>query len=113
VQAVAQQPPDVAAMVADPGQPLDHGGHAVKGPVVGVEAMRAGTLPQRLVDAVQLLLGQAWGVPGGAGAAQRVQPAGAPLGVPAADVLPGDTQLVGDLGLLGSPVSRRWSSPVR
>ena len=56
VQPVAQQLPDVAAVVADPGQPLDHGGHAVEGPVVGVEAVGAGTLPQRLVDEVQLLV---------------------------------------------------------
>ncbi len=52
VQPVAQQLPDVAAMVADPGQPLDHGGDARQGPVVGVEAVGAGTLPERLVDAV-------------------------------------------------------------
>ena len=56
VEPVAQQLPDVAAMVGDPGQPLDHGGDAVKGPVVGWEAVRAGTLPQRLVNKVQLLL---------------------------------------------------------
>jgi hypothetical protein len=54
VQPVAQQLPDVAAMVGDPGQPLDHGGDAVKDPVVGVEAVRAGALPQRLVDGGQL-----------------------------------------------------------
>jgi len=52
VQAVAQQLPDVPGMVGDPGQPLDHGRHAGKGPVVGVEAVRPGTLPERLVDAV-------------------------------------------------------------
>jgi hypothetical protein len=54
VQPVAQQLPDVAAMVGDPGRPLDHGGDAVKGPVVGVEAVRAGPLPQRLVDGGEL-----------------------------------------------------------
>src|SRR5919198_3437086 len=42
VQPVAQQLPDVAAMVGDPGHPLDYGRHAVKGPVVGWEAVRAG-----------------------------------------------------------------------
>src|SRR5215207_582591 len=46
----AQQLPDVAGMVGDPGQPFDHGGDAGKGPVVGVEAVRAGALAQRLVD---------------------------------------------------------------
>jgi Type I restriction modification DNA specificity domain len=99
VQPAAQQLPHVAAMVGDPGQPLDHGGHAVKGPVVVVEAMRAGTLAQRLVDAVQLLLGQPWGVPGRAAACKRLRSTFAPQGVPAADVLPGDAQLAGDLGL--------------
>jgi hypothetical protein len=84
--AAAQQLPDVAGMVGDPGQPLDHRGDALKGPVVGVEAVGAGALPQRLVDRLQLLVGQAGRRPGGAGAAQRVGPALAPPGVPAADV---------------------------
>src|SRR5918994_7352935 len=97
--AAAQQLPGVAGMVADPGQPLDHGGDARKGPVVGVEAVGAGALAQRLVDGGKLGLRQARGVPGGATACQRVGPAGAPLGVPAADVLPGDAQFAGDLGL--------------
>jgi hypothetical protein len=51
---VAQQLPDVAAMVGNPGELLDQGGDAGKGPVVGVEAVRAGTLAQGLVDGVQL-----------------------------------------------------------
>src|SRR6266536_3362733 len=55
--AVAQQLPGVAAMVGDPGQPLDHAGDAGKGPVVGVEAVRAGTLAQRLVDGGKLGVG--------------------------------------------------------
>src|SRR6266511_88727 len=99
LQPVVQQLPDVAAMVADPGEPLDHGGDPGKGPVVGVEAVRAGALAQGLVDAVQLLVGQARGVPGRARAAQRLQPALAPLGVPAADILAGHPEGAGDLGL--------------
>src|SRR5262245_35962320 len=99
VQAAAQQLPHVAGVVADPGEPLDHRGDALKGPVVVVEAVRAGTPAQRLVDAVQLLLGQAWGVSGGAGAAQRLQPTGTPQRMPAADVLAGYPQGAGDLGL--------------
>jgi hypothetical protein len=51
VQAVAQLP-DVTAMVGDAGEPFDHGGHTLKGPVVVVVAVRAGTLPERLVDKV-------------------------------------------------------------
>jgi hypothetical protein len=31
-------------MVGDAGEPLDHGGHALEGPVVGVEAVRASAL---------------------------------------------------------------------
>jgi hypothetical protein len=42
VPPAAQQLPDVAGMVAHPGRPLDHGGDAGRGPVVGVEAVRAG-----------------------------------------------------------------------
>src|SRR6266542_1295793 len=97
--AVAQQLPDVAGMVGDPGEPLDHGGHAGKGPVVAVEAVAAGALAQRLVDGGKLSIGQARGVPGGAGAAQRLQPARLPPGVPAADVLAGHPEGAGDLGL--------------
>jgi hypothetical protein len=75
VQPVAQQLPDVPGMVGDPGELLDHRGDARKGPVVAVEAVHAGTLPQRLVDGGKLGRGQARGVPGRAGAAQRLQPA--------------------------------------
>jgi hypothetical protein len=99
VQPVAQQLPDVAAMVADPGQPLDHGRHTLKGPVVAVEAVRAGTLAQGLVDGVQLLVVKARGVASGTGAAQRLQPTLAPSGVPSADVLAGDPEGAGDLCL--------------
>jgi hypothetical protein len=67
--------------------------------VVGVEAGRAGALPQRLPEGLKLGLGQAGGRPGGAGAAQRILPTLAPLGMPAADVLAGDAELAGDLGL--------------
>src|SRR6266511_1699529 len=99
VQAVAQQLPDVAGMVTDAGQPLDNGRDPGQGPVVGVEAVGAGTLAQRPVDGDKLGVGQARGLPGGAGAAQRVQAAGAPARVPAADVLAGHAELVGELGL--------------
>jgi hypothetical protein len=99
VQPVAQQLPDVTGMVANPGQPLDHGRDPGQGPVVGVEPVDAGTLAQRLVDGGKLSIRQARGRPGGASAAQRIQAAGAPSGVPAADVLAGDTELAGDLGL--------------
>jgi hypothetical protein len=85
-------------MVGDPGHLLDHGGDARQGPVVGVEAVGAGTLAQRLVDGGKLGIRQARGGSGGAGAAQPLQPARLSLGVPAADVLAGDAQPVGDLG---------------
>src|SRR6266511_3683722 len=97
--AVAQQLPGVAGMVGDPGQLLDHRRDSGKGPVVGVEAVREGAFAQRLVNGGKLLVGQARGGAGRAGAAERVLPALAPTGVPAADDLPGHTQLVGDLGL--------------
>src|SRR4029453_4889134 len=91
--AVAQQLPGVAGVIGDPGQPFDHRGDAGKGPVVGVEAVRAGTLAQRLVNDGKLGIRQARGVPGGAGAAQPLQAAGLPLGVPAADVFPAPPRL--------------------
>src|SRR6266511_1469209 len=98
-QPAAQQLPHVTGMVGHPGHLLDHAGDPGESPVVGVEPVRAGALPERLPDSSKLRVGQARGVPGRAGAAQRLQPARAPLGVPAAGVLPGDTELAGDLGL--------------
>src|SRR5215207_2958736 len=95
----AQQLPGVAGMVAGPGQPLDHGGDARKGPVVSVEPMGPGALAQRLVDGGALDLRQARVRPGRATACQRLQPTRLPAGVPAADVLAGDPELAGDLGL--------------
>jgi hypothetical protein len=86
-------------MVADLGHLLDHARDPGKGPVVGVEPVRASALPERLPDGGKLGIRQARDVPGRAGAAQRLQSARAPLGVPAAGVLPGDTQFAGDLGL--------------
>jgi hypothetical protein len=74
----AQQLPGVAGMVAVTGPPLDHGGDAGKGPVVGVEPMRAGALAQRLVQVVELLVVKARVGPGGAAACQRLQPALSP-----------------------------------
>jgi len=71
VQAVAQQLPDVPGMMGDPGQLLDGSGDAGKRPVVGVEAVRAGTLAQRLLDGGKLGVGQARGRPGRTGAAAR------------------------------------------
>src|SRR6266545_2094844 len=53
----------------------DHAGDAGKRPVVGGEAVGAGTLTQRLVDGGKLLSNRRGAPLGGAGAAQRVQPA--------------------------------------
>jgi hypothetical protein len=105
----------VAGMVADPSLALDHGGDAGQRPMVGVEPVDAGTLAQRLLQVVELLVGQARGRPSRAGAAQGVGAAGAPQGMPAAGVLPGDAELAGDLGLgaaggNSSPASRRTRS---
>ena len=98
-QPAAQQLPDVPRMVGDPGLLLDHHGDPGQGPMVAVEAVRAGTFAQCLGEVVELLVRQARGMSGGAGAAQRVQPTRPPQRVPAADVLAGHTELVGDLGL--------------
>src|SRR5215212_4335153 len=95
----AQQLPGVAGMVAGPGESLDHGGDAGKGPVVGVEAAGAGTLAQRGIQVVELLVVKARVGPGRPTACQRFQPARLPAGVPAADVLAGHPQFTGDLGL--------------
>src|SRR4029450_6310043 len=92
----AQQLPGMAAMVGDAGEPLDHGGDALKGPVVGVEAMGAGALAQRLADGGTLGLRQARVRPGGTAACQLVQPARLPTDVPAADVLAGHPEGAGD-----------------
>src|SRR4029453_8057064 len=95
----AQQLPGVAGMVAVTGPLLDHRGDAGQGPVVGVKAVGAGALAQRGLQVVELLVGKARVAPGRATAGQRLQPALAPAGVPAADVLAGHPELAGDLGL--------------
>jgi len=95
----AQQLPGVAGMVAVTGPLLDHGGDALKGPVVGIEPVRAGALAERLVQVAELLVRKARGRPGGATTGQRLQPTRLPAGVPAADVLAGHPELAGDLGL--------------
>src|SRR5215218_9587836 len=95
----AQQLPGVTGMVGDTGPLLDHGGDALKGPVVGVEAVGAGALAERLVQVVELLVVKAPVGPGRAAAGQRRQPVRLPTGVPAADVLAGHPELAGDLGL--------------
>src|SRR5215216_5150494 len=91
----AQQLPGVAGMVAGPGESLDHGGDAGKGQVVGVEAAGAGTLAQRGIQVVELLVVKARVGPGRPTACQRFQPARLPAG----DVLAGHPQFTGDLGL--------------
>ena len=63
-QPTAQQLPHVPGMVGDPGHLLDHRSNALKGPVVGVEAMRPGALSERLTDCLKLSIGQARGVAG-------------------------------------------------
>jgi hypothetical protein len=70
-QAAAQQLPHVPGMIADRGELLDHRGDTGKGPVIVVEAVRAGTLAQRLVDGGELGVGQAWSGSGRAGATLR------------------------------------------
>jgi hypothetical protein len=67
-QPAAQQLPHVPGMVGNPGRLLDHVRDAGQGPVVGVEPVRTGAFTQRPLEIVQLLVGQARGVPGGAGA---------------------------------------------
>ena len=89
----------MARMVSDPGLLLDHRRDAGQRPMVGVEPVDARTLAQRLFQIVELLVGQARGQPGGAGAAQCVGSASAPPRMPAAGVLPGHAELAGDLGL--------------
>src|SRR5215207_10197355 len=98
-QPAAQQLPHMTGVVGDPGDLLDHRSDALKGPVVGVEAVRLGALSERLTDRLKLSIGQARSVPGRSGTAQRLRPARAPAPMPAADVLPRDTESAGDLGL--------------
>src|SRR5215207_7313781 len=100
-QPAAQQLPHMTGVVGDPGDLLDHRGDALKGPVVGVEAVRLGALSERLTDRLKLSIGQARSVPGRSGTAQRLRPARAPAPMPAADVLPRDTESAGGEQLAG------------
>jgi hypothetical protein len=88
----------MAGMVAHPGDLLDHASDAGKGPVDGVEAMRTGTLEQRLLDLGELG-GRQLGIrAGGTAAAQGVHTALLEAGVPDMGALAADTELMGDLG---------------
>src|SRR5205809_7545422 len=50
----AQDLPDVSPVVGDPGHGLDDASHTDEGPQVGGEALRAGTLAQRLLHGLEL-----------------------------------------------------------
>jgi hypothetical protein len=55
-QPVAEQPPHRRVRQRHPGQALDHGGNALKGPDVSGEPMGERALQQRLLDRCQLVV---------------------------------------------------------
>lgn len=100
VQAMAQQPPHMRGVVTHPGDTPDHGGDAVKGPQVGVEAVSLGALQQGLLSLLEVGVRHPGGAARCATAAQAGDAVGLPALVPAADGLAGDAQGAGDLGLV-------------
>jgi hypothetical protein len=108
-QPLTQDHPDMAGVMADPGQLGDDHRHPLQGPQVGIEPVRAGALQQRLLDAGQVDRRQLWVGAGRAPAAQGLHPALLEAGVPDMGALAGHAELVDDLGLgaaLGEQLGR-------
>jgi hypothetical protein len=86
-QPPAQQPPHRRIRQRHPGQALDHGGNAVKGPDVGREPVRQCPLQQRLLDPLKGTVGDLGAAAGRPTGPQRRFPVGLPAGMPAAGAL--------------------------
>lgn len=91
----------MAGVVADPGHPLDHLGHALKRPELIAEAVRQRPLKQGRLQRPDLVGGQSGSPAGPAGACQRRLTLSQPASVPDAGGLNADLQLSGDLGRPG------------
>ena len=64
-QALAQDHPDMAGVIADPGELGDHHRHPLQGPQVGVEPIGHRPRQQRLLDLGELGIRQLWSGPVG------------------------------------------------
>jgi hypothetical protein len=83
----------------DAGQALDHQRDTRKGPQLTDNPIGRSALEQCPLDLGELSVGDSRVGAGRPAAAQRVDPAVLPAGVPVADTLAGDAELAGDLSL--------------
>jgi hypothetical protein len=81
------------------GQPLDHGGDAVKGPQLPGKPVAASTPQQGLFDPAELDVGEPGCWSGRASATQAVSTGGLPALMPQVHALAGNVEPAGDLGL--------------
>jgi hypothetical protein len=98
-EAMAQDHPDIAGVIADPSQLADHRRHPLQGPQVGIEPVGHRPRQQGLLDLGELggrQLGVRTGRPP---TAQGVHAALLEAGVPDMRALAGHAEGVGDLGL--------------
>jgi hypothetical protein len=96
-------------MITNPGQPLDHRGHARKRPEIGHEAVGPAASAKRLLDGTKLTTVQLRLATRPPGTAQGVRAAAPPFPIPAADTLATDVQLARHGGQNQSPGGKQAS----
>ena len=89
----------MVGMVLDARQPVDDGGHAASGPKLGAKIVGFRTLLEGAFQLAAVLGRQAGPAPSAASSFERPGAVGLPGAVPAADRLPVDPKLAGDLSL--------------
>jgi hypothetical protein len=94
-----QQSANMVLMVLDTRQPSDEGGHAPSRPEQCAKVVGFGTLFEGAFQLAKVLVGQAGLAPGSTGLFERSGAMVPPSFVPAADRLPMDADLAGDLSL--------------
>jgi len=89
----------MVGMVLDARQPVDDGGHAARGPELGAKSVGLRTLLKGAFQLAEVLGSEAGPAPGTASPFERLGAVVLPGAVPAADRLPVDPKLAGDLSL--------------
>jgi len=94
----------MVGVVLDACQPLDDGGHAPGGPKRRAKIVGFRPLLERAFQLAEVLAVEAWPAASTASPFERSGALVLPDTVPAADGLPVDSELAGDLGLVQTPL---------